>query len=184
MEDGVGKTLRGARSRRKVDLAEVEASTKIRVRYLRALENEEWDVLPGETYVRGFIRTYASYLGLDGARLAEEHRRDVGASRPGERLPSVEPAPIAAMGRRRVPRPPPRVLAAIVSAAMVAILVAVGLSSGGGDSSGMPERHHHHGGRQQVTVAHPPQPPSPAAPKRAPSGPVASRSRWATARSR
>lgn len=148
MDDGVGKTLRDARNRRKVDLAQVEASTKIRARYLRALENEEWDVLPDETYARGFIRTYASYLGLDGARLAEEHRRDVGARRPGERLPSAEPAPIAMAGRRRMPRP--RVLAAIVSAALVAILVVVGLSSGGGDPSAMPEQHHRpHGAPQR-----------------------------------
>jgi helix-turn-helix protein len=155
MDDGVGKTLQDARNRRKLDLARVEASTKIRARYLRALENEEWDVLPSETYARGFIRTYASYLGLDGARLAEEHRRNVGASLPGERLPSVEPTPIAAAGHRRVPRP--RVLATIVSAVLVAILVVVGLSNGGGDSSGMPEHHRHHGGRQRAVGANPPQ---------------------------
>ena len=47
------------RNRRKIDLSEVEAATKIRVRYLRAIENEEWDVLPGGIYTRGFIRTYA-----------------------------------------------------------------------------------------------------------------------------
>ena len=137
MDEGVGKTLREARKRRKIDLAAVEQATKIRLRYLRALENEEWDVLPGETYVRSFIRTYASYLGLDGVRLAEEHRREVGASRPGERLPRVEPAPIAPRSpRRSAPRLPPRVLAALVSAALIAVLVAIGLSSGDDGSSG------------------------------------------------
>ncbi len=81
MEKAVGNTLREARNRRKIDLPQVEEATKIRIRYLRAIENEEWDVLPGDAYVRAFIRTYASFLGLDGERLAEEHRREVGASR-------------------------------------------------------------------------------------------------------
>jgi hypothetical protein len=136
MEDGVGKTLRDARNRRKLDLAGVEASTKIRVRFLRALENEEWDVLPEETYARSFIRTYANFLGLDGVRLAEEHRRDVGASRPGERLPRVDPAPIARGPRSRSRlRLPPRLVAVAVSAVLVGILIVIGVTSGGGDSS-------------------------------------------------
>lgn len=152
MDEGVGKTLRDARNRRKIDLAQVEASTKIRSRFLRALENEEWDVLPGETYARGFIRTYADYLGLDGARLADDHRREIGASRPGERLPRVDPVPIAGRGPRRR-RVPPRALAALVSLALVAILVAVGLSSGGGDSSGAPERQQQRSAHQGAPVS-------------------------------
>jgi hypothetical protein len=153
MDDGVGKTLRDARNRRKIDLAQVEASTKIRSRFLRALENEEWDVLPGETYARGFIRTYADYLGLDGARLADDHRREIGASRPGERLPRVDPAPIAARGPRRRRQIPPRALAALVSGALVAVLVVVGLSSGGGDSPGMHERHHQRNANQRAPAS-------------------------------
>jgi hypothetical protein len=157
MDDGLGKTLRDARNRRRIDLAQVEASTKIRARFLRALENEEWDVLPGETYARGFIRTYANYLGLDGTRLAEEHRRDVGASRPGERLPSLDPAPVPVRGPRRRRRVPPRVLAALVSLGLVAALVIAGLSSGGDGSSGMPGRHHQRSGRGQgAPTAHSP----------------------------
>jgi len=149
MEDGLGKTLRDARNRRKLDLEQVEASTKIRVRFLRALENEEWDVLPGETYARSFIRTYANLLGLDGARLAEEHRRDVGAVRPGERLPRVEPVPIPRAGRptRRL-RLPPRVVAVAVSAVLVGILIVVGVTSGGGGSSGSPQDDRRGGGQQ------------------------------------
>ena len=150
MEDGVGKTLRDARNRRKLDLEQAEGSTKIRVRFLRALENEEWDVLPGETYVRSFIRTYANFLGLDGARLAEEHRRDVGAVRPGERLPRADPMPIPRAARpRRQLRLPPRVAAVAVSAVLVGILIVVGVTSGGGGSSETPPQHHR-GGSQQV----------------------------------
>ena len=74
MDSGIGAILREARNRRKVELSEVEAATRIRLRYLRAIEDEEWDVLPGGVYTRGFIRTYASFLGLDGERLVEDYR--------------------------------------------------------------------------------------------------------------
>jgi cytoskeleton protein RodZ len=149
MDVGVGKTLREARTRRRVDLAEVEAATKIRSRYLRAIENEEWDQLPGDTYARAFIRAYAGHLGLDGERLAEEHRRDRGAARPGERLPKVDPVrpkPRRRSPSRQLPNVSPRLLAAVVSALLVVVAVAVGLSSGGGSqapvgSSGKSNRH-------------------------------------------
>jgi cytoskeleton protein RodZ len=138
MDEGVGRTLRETRTRRKIDLAEVEAATKIRGRYLRAIENEEWDLLPGETYARAFIRAYADHLGLDGERLAEEQRRGRGVARPGERLPRIEPVRPRPHRSRRRRQPlagvPPRLLAAIVSAALVGVLVVVGLSSGGGSS--------------------------------------------------
>ena len=58
----IGETLREARMRRRIDMTEVEAATKIRAKYLRALENEEWDLLPGPTFVKTFLRTYAEYL--------------------------------------------------------------------------------------------------------------------------
>src|SRR5439155_22037865 len=50
------------------------AKTKIRAKYLRALENEEWGLLPGPTFVKSFLRTYAQALGLDGKALVEEYR--------------------------------------------------------------------------------------------------------------
>lgn len=140
VDEGVGATLREARNRRKIDLSEVEAATKIRVRYLRAIENEEWDLLPGDAYSRGFVRTYASYLGLDAERLTEQLRRRSGAAIPAERLPRVDPKPVAAAPRRRLPSPPPRLLALLVSAALVAVLLVVGLSSGGDDSGPSPSR--------------------------------------------
>lgn len=136
MELGVGKTLRETRTRRKIGLSEVEASTRIRVRYLRAIENEEWDLLPGDAYARGFIRTYAGYLGLDGGRLAEAQRRERGASLPGEGLPRVDAPPARASRARGAPRLSPRLVAAIVSAALVALAVVVGLSTGGDGSRG------------------------------------------------
>src|ERR1700755_2289104 len=71
----IGETLREAHMRRRIDMAEVEAATKIRAKYLRALENEEWDLLPGPTFVKTFLRTYAEYLGLDPRMLVEEYRQ-------------------------------------------------------------------------------------------------------------
>jgi cytoskeletal protein RodZ len=70
----IGETLRETRMRRRIDMTEVEAATKIRAKYLRALENEEWDLLPGPTFVKTFLRTYAEYLGLDPRMLVEEYR--------------------------------------------------------------------------------------------------------------
>jgi cytoskeletal protein RodZ len=134
---GIGATLREARGRRKLDLTEVEAAIKIRVRYLQAIENEEWDALPGGAYTRGFIRTYATYLGLDGDRLADDYKRNT-APPGGERPPRrVEPVPTAA--RRRRPRVSGGVLAGAVSLILIALVIAIGLSSSddeGGDSSG------------------------------------------------
>jgi cytoskeleton protein RodZ len=133
MDTGIGPTLREARSRRKVDLTEVEAAIKIRVRYLRAMENEEWDALPGGAYTRGFIRTYASYLGLDGERLADDYRRATG-SPTGERVPKrVEPVPTARLGRG--PLVSSRLLIAAVCLALVAVVVGIALAGGGGSSS-------------------------------------------------
>ena len=135
MDSGIGSTLREARNRRKVDLSEVEAATKIRPRYLRAMENEEWDVLPGGPYTRGFIRTYASYLGLDGERLADEYMRS--ASGEGERPPRVEPVAPIRVGPRG-PRLSGRAWATLVSLGLVAVLVAVGLAGRGGGGAPVP----------------------------------------------
>ncbi len=60
--------------RERIDVSEIEAKTKIRAKYLRALENEEWGLLPGPTFVKSFLRTYATALGLDGKALVEEYR--------------------------------------------------------------------------------------------------------------
>jgi helix-turn-helix protein len=134
MENGVGKKLREARTRRRLGLQEVEAATKIRGRYLQAIENEDWDQLPDDTYARAFIRTYGSLLGLDGERLAEEQRQLRGSARPGERLPRVDPRPRRVARRRRPSRLSPRLVALAISALVVAALLVIGLSTGGGSN--------------------------------------------------
>jgi len=134
VDTGIGTTLREARNRRKLDLFEVEAAIKIRPRYLSALENEDWDVVPGGAYTRGCIRTYAAYLGLDGERLADEYRRET-APAGGERVPRrIEPVPASARhgGGSRLTG---RAVAALVAAGLVAVVVAIGLASGGGGGS-------------------------------------------------
>ena len=69
----IGNSLREARLRRGIEFAQAEQVTKIRRKYLRALEDEQFDVLPSDTYVRGFLRTYADYLELDGQLYVDEY---------------------------------------------------------------------------------------------------------------
>lgn len=70
--------------RARIDVSEIEAKTKIRAKYLRALENEEWGLLPGPTFVKSFLRTYAQALDLDAKALVEEYRRS--HERPSEAM--------------------------------------------------------------------------------------------------
>jgi cytoskeletal protein RodZ len=129
----IGATLREARMRARIDISEIEAQTKIRAKYLRALENEEWDLLPGPTYVKSFLRTYADELGLDGKRLVEEYKLQ------HERLSDVELQPIAPPGQRRPPGGQRSSAWRRVSIGIVALIILVGalyfLGRGGGDDN-------------------------------------------------
>jgi cytoskeleton protein RodZ len=69
----IGNSLREARERRGIGFAHAEQATKIRGKYLRALEEERFDLLPSETYVKGFLRGYSDYLGLDGQLYVDEY---------------------------------------------------------------------------------------------------------------
>ena len=69
----IGNSLREARLRQGLEFPELEQATKIRGKYLRALEQEEFEQLPGPTYVKGFLRSYAEYLGLDGQLYVDEY---------------------------------------------------------------------------------------------------------------
>lgn len=95
----IGATLREARMRARIDVSEIEAQTKIRAKYLRALENEEWDLLPGPTFVKSFLRTYAQALGLDGKALVEQYM--LSYERPDES--DFQPI-VASSQRRQYPR--------------------------------------------------------------------------------
>lgn len=90
----IGNSLREARVRQGIDYPTAEAGTRIRSRYLRAMEDEDFDLLPDASYVRGFLRAYSSYLGLDPALVLDEYE-----SRFGELAHALSPE-----GRRRAQR--------------------------------------------------------------------------------
>jgi cytoskeleton protein RodZ len=137
----IGATLREARMRERIDVSEIEAKTKIRAKYLRALENEEWGLLPGPTFVKSFLRTYAQALGLDGKAMVEEYR--LHHERPSEAM--LEPIVSAPQSARRPRgRPgaggdgPSRGYVVAVAAIGVAIVVLIALLIAGGGSSKSP----------------------------------------------
>jgi cytoskeleton protein RodZ len=137
---GIGETLREARMRQRLDIADVEDRTKIRAKYLRALENEEFGMLPGPTFVKTFLRTYAEMLGLDPHVLVEEYR--AGFERDDEIEQPFGPPAVAGRDRRHGPRMGPGSLVLLVLVAIVAVLVAIGLASdddGGADQASAPE---------------------------------------------
>ncbi len=86
--------------RARIDVSEIEAQTKIRAKYLRALENEEWDLLPGPTFVKSFLRTYGQALGLDGRALVEEYK--LHSEHPGEGTEPIQQPAVSASRRARV----------------------------------------------------------------------------------
>jgi hypothetical protein len=85
----IGNSLREARFRQQLEFGELEQATKIRARYLRALEEESFDTLPAQTYVKGFLRTYADYLGLDGQLYVDEYNSRFSAGEEEHREPVV-----------------------------------------------------------------------------------------------
>jgi len=129
----IGTTLREARIRARIDISEVEARTKIRAKYLRAIENEEWDLLPGPVYVKSFLRTYGDFLGVDSRGLVDEYKRRY------ERPADQDMRPIAPLGRERERRRRRnrfgRVFAVVGVLVAVAVALAVVGSLNGGDNS-------------------------------------------------
>jgi cytoskeleton protein RodZ len=121
--------------RQGLDIADVETKTKIRAKYLRALENEEFSMLPGSTFVRTFLRTYAEVLGLDPHRLVEEYREGHEPRDEFEASPLGPPAAVRERERRARPgRPGPGAIAALVLVAVVALLLVLGLTGNDEDS--------------------------------------------------
>ena len=140
----IGATLREARMRARIDISEIEAETKIRAKYLRALENEEWDLLPGPAYVKSFLRTYAEALGLDAKLLVEEYK--LRYERPSERDLLPLGSPYTAERRRprgrSGPRRPQVSRGGVVTmsiAGVIGALFVLGVVSGGDDGNGTPD---------------------------------------------
>lgn len=118
----IGSTLRDARVRRDLSLQQVEDETKIRVKYIQAMENEDFDVLPSGTYVKGFLRTYAEYLGIDYQLMLDEYNERYGSGEYREHM--IQPPQTAK------PRPPRRhqnyLYVAIIAVAIIAVLAYLG----------------------------------------------------------
>ncbi len=83
----IGDSLREARIRRGLSIKDVEDRTKVRGKYLEALENDDFEVLPGPVYVKAFLRTYATFLKLDADALVAEYRSTYHSEH--EQMPSV-----------------------------------------------------------------------------------------------
>lgn len=129
----IGASLREARLRQGLDLRDAETATKVRTKYLRALEEERFDQLPAETYIRGFLRAYAEHLGLDGQLYVDEYNsryavdEDQGAPIRPRRVAAPRPT------RRRRNRDGGLVVAALGAIAVVTALVIAAWRFGGGD---------------------------------------------------
>src|SRR5438105_3478855 len=129
----IGSSLREARLRQGLDFPELEQATKIRGKYLRALEDEQFDLLPAQTYVKGFLRNYAEYLGLDGQLYVDEFnsRYVVGEDELPAR-PRRSPPPRAPRVQSRM------VLLTLLGIAAVALIVIVAWTRGGSGKPTIP----------------------------------------------
>lgn len=123
----IGTTLRDARVRRDISLQQAEDDTKIRVKYIQAMENEDFDVLPAGTYVKGFLRTYAEYLDLDAQLLIDEFNDRFGTGEHREhvihptRAVKAEAAP-----KTRRKHQTNYILVAILAVVIIAVLAYLG----------------------------------------------------------
>jgi hypothetical protein len=131
----IGATLQEARMRARIDISEVETATKIRAKYLRAIENEEWEMLPGPTFVKSFVRTYAEYLGIDGKLLVEEYKLRHEPVPSDAELSSLGP-PLSESRRHIRPPHPPRLPRGFVIGLSVVGLIAVLIVLGSLGNSG------------------------------------------------
>jgi Helix-turn-helix domain/RodZ C-terminal domain len=131
----IGSSLREARLRQELDFPELEERTKIRPKYLRALEDERFDILPAPTYVRGFLRSYAQALGLDGQPFVDEYnsRFTVGEDDAPLRARSVPPP-----RRDRGPRESRIAAVALVAIAIATALVIAAWKFGGPEGEKVP----------------------------------------------
>jgi len=107
----IGAMLREARMRAQVDISEIEEQTRIRAKYLRAIENEEWGLLPGPVYAKVFLRTYAEYLNLDAKRILDEYKLHYDQY---DELDNIQPKPRRDRKRIKLPGIPARVAIAVV----------------------------------------------------------------------
>jgi hypothetical protein len=131
----IGSSLRDARVRQGLDFPELEQLTRIRPKYLRALEDERFDVLPAPTYVRGFLRSYAAALGLDGQPFVDEYNSRFAV---GEDDVVVRARRVPPPRRDRQDRESRIAVLALVAIAVVTALVIAAWRFGGPDGETVP----------------------------------------------
>jgi cytoskeleton protein RodZ len=143
----IGNSLREARVRRGIEFAQAEQATKIRSKYLRSLEEERFELLPSETYVKGFLRTYADYLGLDGQLYVDEFNSRFGQDVREHRTTRRS----SARPQQRNRRSETLVLLAVLTAIVVVTVVVISAwkSSGGDQAAKQPQKAHP---RKQVST--------------------------------
>ena len=122
----LGEVLRSAREAKGVDLTRVERDTKIRVRYLSALETGTYRDLPGAVYTKGFLRNYGLYLGLDPEYLIDLYRLESATTQADRRRPAPPPRPITVRRSRAFVLTPGAVAAALLTVAVVAFVYYLG----------------------------------------------------------
>jgi cytoskeletal protein RodZ len=130
----IGNSLREARVRQGLDYAQIELGTKIRSKYIKALEDEQFATLPAQPYVKGFLRTYAEFLGLDGQLYVDEYNSRFVIEGQEDAPPIARRPPT---GRTRRDRGVERrvVLLALLGIAVLTALVIVAWKFGGGSPS-------------------------------------------------
>ena len=148
----IGSSLREARARRSIDLVQAEQATKIRARYLRALEDERFEQLPAQTYVKGFLRTYADYLGLDGQLYVDEFNSRFVAGADHDARPrrsSVRP-------ERRTRRLETGIVLVAVALVAIVTLVVTSAWQTSGSGSKAPATARHAQTHKKVAISRPP----------------------------
>ena len=134
----IGSSLREARIRQGIDFPALEQGTKIRAKYLRALEDERFELLPAHTYIKGFLRSYADFLGLDGDLYVDEYNSRYVIGGDEETAPIRTRRVPAARRRRRDRREAGAVLLALGAIGVVTALVIAAWKFGGPEESNVP----------------------------------------------
>jgi cytoskeletal protein RodZ len=142
----IGASLREARVKRDLAPADVQKALRIRERYLQALEDEQWQLLPGDAYTKGFLRSYADFLGLDGNLYVDEY---IARFRTAEERPvALQSLAHGGRERRRVGLLRPLIAVAVIAAIVAVLVWQLDRSSGTpkrpGTTTTTTTHHHHH----------------------------------------
>jgi hypothetical protein len=131
----IGSSLREARLRQELDFPELEARTKIRPKYLRALEDEQFDILPAPTYIKGFLRSYAEALGLDGQPFVDEYNSRFTI---GDEYADIRTRRVPVQRRERSTRESRIAVGALLAIAVLTALVIAAWRFGGPENETVP----------------------------------------------